>query len=79
MKEKRKEVTIPILWEGWDEPGPGGLQFYEVEFYRDFGPFKEGECFGCVYVDFGKGILEAYTEDGQDVAKRCNFVAVAIN
>lgn len=73
--EKIKEILIPFLWDGWDQIEVNFMQFYNVDFYQDFGPFLKGENFSSVSVDYLKGILEAYSEDGKEVIKRCKFTA----
>lgn len=77
--KKIKELLIPILWNGWDQPDTAVLQFHNVEFYEDFGPFSNGEEFSCVTVDHIKCVIEAYSEDGTEIVKTCKFKAIPIN
>jgi len=78
MKEKEKETLVPILWDWWDQVEINFMQFYNVEFYENFGPFLKGESFSSVSVDYMRGIIEGYSEDGNEVVKSCKFTAIPL-
>lgn len=78
MAQRRKEIVIPIEWGGWDSHDILLTSFYEVEFYNDFGPFKAGEKYSSVSIDYQKGIVEAYNEEGTEVVKSCEWKAQII-
>lgn len=73
-----KEKTIPFQWEGWDQHDTLFMAFYNVEFLEDFGAFKKGDKFSSVSVDYGKGTIEGYDEEGTNVIAKQNFVAIPI-
>lgn len=71
---RNTEKVLPITWDGWDEAGePGNLQFYNVEFIRDFGPWKSGDKVSCLYLSMQNGILESYSDDGNSIDKTANI------
>ena len=73
-----KEKTIPFQWENWDQHGTLFMAFYNVEFLEDFGAFKKGDKFSSISVDYGKGTIEGYDEEGTNVIAKQNFVAIPI-
>ena len=40
--------------------------------------FKKDDKFSTIFVDYEKGIIEAYNEEGTEVLKTQNFKAIAI-
>lgn len=52
-------------WDGYDQPGDWALQFYDVEFIKEIGPFKIGDKFDCVVIDFERGVMESYDREGK--------------
>jgi hypothetical protein len=38
--------------------------YYDVEFKRDFGPFKKGDKVQCVSLDLEESLLAEFDEDG---------------
>lgn len=44
-------------WDGHQEL----MQFYNVEFLRDCGPFRKGYCYAWLAIDYDKGILTTDT------------------
>ena len=77
------EKTIPFSWKSWDEQDVLANTYYDVEFTDDFGEFKKGDKFKSIFVDYGEGIIEAYTgETGKNgdlkVVKKAQYRAVAI-
>jgi GTP-dependent phosphoenolpyruvate carboxykinase len=71
MREKHN--TLPFTYDGWDGCGDeGDIQFYNVEFTEDFGPFKKGRRYNSVARMDSLGILAEYDEEGREGAK-CNI------
>jgi len=71
MKEtiRYNHKTLPFSFEGWDEAGDvGDIQFYNVEFNEDFGPFQKGDKCSCVARMDADGSLIEYDNNG--VTKR---------
>jgi hypothetical protein len=74
MEKPNKELTIPILWNGWDQVDVSILTFYDVTFTSDFGIFKENEKYSSITVDCKNGIVEGYDNDGIEILKTQKFV-----
>lgn len=74
---KHKEIIIPIFWEGWDEGDMNVTIFYNVEFYEDFGIFKKGEKFNIISIDYNKGIIQSYNDEGISIIRTQFFKCVA--
>jgi hypothetical protein len=70
-----KEKLFPIEWKGWDIQDTLINSYYDVKFLADFGVFKAGETFSSITVNYGDGIIEAYSENGTEVVKTQHFVA----
>ena len=62
--------VLPISFEGWDDIDTLAFNHYNAEFTEDFGVFKKGQKFDSLMVDFEKGIMEAYDQDGEVLAKQ---------
>lgn len=62
-------------WEDWDEVDVGVMQYYDVTFKQDFGPFKQGEQHSGVALSLTKCQLTAYDEDG-NVLQQCSIKLV---
>lgn len=75
---KHKEGILPIEWEEYDIHGESVYTFYNATFTEDFGDIKSGETFKRIGVDYQLGILETYSEDGQDVLNTIKFKCVPI-
>ncbi len=75
MSDKIAEIVLPIEWDGWDEIDILFTAFYNVTFVDDFGVFTKGENFTTVSINYGKGTIEAYNEDGTEVIKTQKFIA----
>ena len=73
-----KEKILPFQWSGWDEQDVLALTFYTVTFTEDFGVFEKGEEFDSIFVDYGKGYVEAYKKEEEEPVKKQNFKATAI-
>ena len=73
-----QEIIIPFKWSGWDTQDVLLNSYYEVEFTEDFGAFNKGDIFSSISVDYGKGVVEAYSEDGTEVVKKQMFIAKPI-
>lgn len=74
-----QEQVVPIIWEeGWDQQDILVLTFYGVEFTRSFGIFNKGDKFRSIDVDYGKGIVEAYNEDGTEIVKTQVFLGAPV-
>jgi hypothetical protein len=69
MNTLHQEKTIPFTWKSWDMQDVLANSYYDVTFAEDFGVFKSGESFKSVFVDYGKGIVESYNEEGSEVLK----------
>jgi len=69
MEKQIQEITIPFKWQGWDQCDILFNFYMGVEFTEDFGVFKKGERFESISVDYSKGIIEAYEENGESVIK----------
>jgi len=54
------------------------LSFYEAEFTEDFGSIKKGDKFSSICVDYGKGIIEGYTDEG-DIIVTQKFIGSPVN
>jgi hypothetical protein len=75
---KHKEGILPIEWTDWNKEDESVYTFYNVEFTEDFGNIKKGETFESAYVNYQKGILEAYPVNLPDPIKTVHFKCVAI-
>lgn len=73
MEKKIQEVIIPFEWSGWDEMDILMNSYYNVTFTGDFGNFKKGESFSSITVDYQKGLVEGYNDDGSEVTKSQKF------
>lgn len=73
-----KEFIFPITWNNWDEYDVLIFQYYDVTFIEDFGMFKKGDFAKFLSVNYEKGIIEEYNEDGTKVMKTQLFKAIAI-
>lgn len=73
------ENLFPIEWTSWDPIDTLLLSFYDVKFTEDFGVFKKGESFSSISVDYGKGIIEAYNDEGTEVIKTQKYSTTPIN
>lgn len=71
----KTEKVIPVSWERWDQLDVLAILLYEAKFTEDFGVFKEGEKFSSITVDYSRGYIEAYSEDGSEVVKRQDIIA----
>lgn len=62
--------TIPIAYSNWDE-GSGWFQaiYYNGYFREDFLPFKKGERFDKLIVDFENGTLWLYKGNDLHITK----------
>lgn len=49
------------------------IQYYNCTFKKDFGPWKQGDECGCMYVDYVLFTMKQYTNDG-DVIAQCEFM-----
>lgn len=72
------EKTIPFTWKGWDDQDTLVHSYYQVEFIEDFGSFKKSDKFSCITVDYGKGFVEAYNDEGE-IVKKQNYKAIPID
>jgi hypothetical protein len=72
-----KETVIPFYWLEWDQNDTLEIQFYDVTFYENFGPFAEGDFLSVISVNYGDGLIRSYTETGE-VDKQVQFKAVAL-
>lgn len=66
------EKTIPIDHQGWDGD-MDCLMFYDPVFYEDWGPWKKGDTFSMVTLDFNKRSVTVFDERGRDL-KEVKFV-----
>lgn len=73
-----QETILPFKWSGWDKQDELFNSYYGVEFTDDFGVFKNGDKFSSISVDYGKGIIEGYSEDGEKVIIKQMFIAKPI-
>lgn len=78
MEKKIQEVIIPFEWSGWDEIDILMNSYYNVKFTDDFGNFKKDEEFSSITVDYQKGLVEGYNDDGSEVAKSQKFKCTPI-
>jgi hypothetical protein len=71
------EKVLPITWDKWDEAGGfGEIQFYNVQFTQDFGPFKKDDFVDCLFVSQLQGVVREYASDG-DILRETNIKYVA--
>lgn len=75
---RAKEEIIPFEWSGWDEVSILMNIYSDVEFTEDFGSFKKDEKFRSILVDYQKGLIEAYSEDGSKVIRSQKFKCTPI-
>jgi len=47
--------------------------FVGVKFLKGFGPWRKDEEINSLYVDFNKATMQEQDEDGNDLAKCCEF------
>ena len=78
------EKTIPFSWNAWDQQDVLYHTYYNVEFLEDFGPFKKGEKFSSIDVNYGEGIIESYTGETDEhgdlkVVKMVKYKSIPIN
>lgn len=71
--QRKKENMLPFTWSGWDIQDTLFLSFYEVEFTDSFGKINTGDKFSSISVDYSKGIIECYNEEGTEVVVTQNF------
>lgn len=53
-----------FTWNHWDQLDTMGFSFYDCVFIKDFGPWKAGHKANTMFVDYAKGIIKEYSEDG---------------
>jgi hypothetical protein len=75
--EKHKEGIIPIEYEEYDIHDQLVFTFYNVTFTKDFGNVKAGETFKFIGIDYYEGVLEIYSENGENVINTIKFKCVA--
>lgn len=66
--------TIPIVYSGSDvNDSPRGCEFiyYYAKFTEDFGPFKAGDTFSSIVIDYEAGKISALDEN--DNVKTSSF------
>jgi hypothetical protein len=73
------EKTIPFSWNAWDQQDVLHNTYYNVEFLEDFGPFKKGEKFTSIDVNYGEGFIEAYDDKGENVIKCVKYKSIPVN
>lgn len=73
------ENTIPFSWEEWYPQDTCVNTYNNVVFTDDFGVFKKDEKIKCLTVDYGKGFIESYNEDGSEVDKKQFYKATCID
>ena len=62
-----------FFYKGWDEGnGPLSIQVYDVTWKKDFGPFKRNDLDDTILVDFEKGVIQSYNNNG-DIVKSCKI------
>ncbi len=64
---------LPISYDGWDDISDSANQFYNVEFTRDWGPFKVGDKIHTLAI-FDDGKIATYDEGGNET----NVVSVRL-
>lgn len=68
MTERVEEKILPITWSDWDTCGDNGdLQFYDVEFVKDWGPYKAGQKIDSLCLLLGQGKVVQYDDNGQEI------------
>lgn len=74
MEEKEvQETIIPFKWNGWDEVDILMNTYYGATFTEDFGSFKKDEKYSSILVDYQKGLVEGYNEEGTEVIRSQKF------
>lgn len=79
-----EEKLIPFTWENWDLQDVLQHTYYDVIFVEDFGEIKKGEKFDSLNVDYGSGLVEAFSWKNGDPnsdlepIKTVSYKAVAI-
>jgi hypothetical protein len=70
--------VLPIVWDKWDMGGDyGEIQFYNVKFTEDFGPFQKGDLVDCLWVSPLQGVIREYASDGDTLREtKIKYVAV---
>lgn len=77
-KTIHQEKTLPFQWTGWDMQDTLILSFYEVEFTEDFGSINKGDKFSSISVDYEKGIIEGYDEEGEKIIVAQKFIGTPV-
>jgi hypothetical protein len=78
MEKEFQEVIIPFKWTGWNEMDILMNSYYNVTFTDDFGAFKKNDTFSSITVDYQKGLVEGYNDDGSEVTKSQKFKCTPI-
>lgn len=73
----KREGIIPISWEEWDEVEINIISLYRCTFIEDFGIFPKEYTANCLLVDYSKGFIEEWSEDGTKVIKKQYFKGIA--
>jgi hypothetical protein len=73
------EQIVPISWSGWDPSSELNNVYYDVVIEEDFGVFKKGETYSSLSIDYGRGIIDAYSETGDEIVKRQYWKAQPIS
>lgn len=70
-----QETIIPLEWTSWDPIGTLANMYYKCKFTEDYGPFIAGKHYESIFIDYGKGVIESYTNNGKDVEHSMKFAA----
>lgn len=62
---RNRETILPIYWEEWDEIDSMSIQFSNVEFYDNWGPFKVGDCVDHVSLNIADGVVTVYNNNNE--------------
>ena len=64
MERKTLEKNL-FQWKNSDIGFELSQTYYDVEFIIDFGVFKKGDKFPCVFLDYELGIIEAFNNKAE--------------
>ena len=60
-----KKIKELINFSGYDINDELSLQFYNVEFKKDFGVFRSSQVYNCIEFNFNDFEIKSYDQDGE--------------
>lgn len=64
-ESQMKKIKELINFSGYDIADELSLQFYNVEFKKDFGVFRSSRVYNCIEFNFHDFEIKSYDEDGE--------------